>query len=439
MRRALISGLLAFLLAGPSAAADTLRADGALLQRDEIEELKRVVGVLTDEIADLRERQGVPEELNLEGEYGLGPAASKVYGAQPGLSIGGYAEGYYQHQRHGDNKADMLRTVLYVGYKFSDRIVFNTEIEFEHATTSATDASTSGSVSVEFATLDYLMSDELNFRTGLVLVPMGLLNEFHEPPFYFGTHRPEAEQRIIPTTWRENGAGIFGRFGETFQYRAYVVNGLLAKGFDAAGLRGGRQQGNRANFNDPAFVARVDFTPIPGLLIGGSYYVGDSGGDQEATQEIDQNVTTELPDVLTSIWELHAQYRNGPLQLRGLWAQAHIGDAGELSTALGLKDDRGVSRRSIGGYAEAAYEVMPLLFPNSDWGLEPFFRFEYIDTQNSVPSGFIVNRAERERLFIPGLNLRPHPNVVLKFDYRNIDDFGGEDQDEFNFGFGVVF
>ncbi len=432
MRRSLIRGLLAVLLGAAPAAADSHRADAALSQRDEIEELKRVVGVLTEEIADLRERQAIPGELELESEYGLGPAASKVYDAPPGISIGGYAEGYYQNQRGGDDKADMLRTVLYVGYKFSDRIVFNTEIEFEHATTSSTDASGGGSVSVEFVTLDYLLRDELNFRTGLMLVPMGFLNEYHEPPFYFGTHRPEAERRIIPSTWRENGAGIFGRFGETLQYRAYVVNSLLAKGFDDAGLRGGRQKGNRANFNDPAFVARVDFTPTPGLVIGGSYYVGDSGADQEVGG-------TELPDVPTSIWELHAKYQRGPLQLRGLWTQAHLGDARELSDDLGLAVDEPVARRSIGGYAEAAYEIMPLLFPDSEWGLEPFFRFEYIDTQNSVPSGYTANRAKRARLFIPGLNLRPHPNVVLKFDYRNIDDFAGEENDEFNFGFGVVF
>ena len=98
-----------------------------------------------------------------------------------------------------------------------------------------------------------------------------------------------------------------------------------------------------------------------------------------------------------------------------------------------------MSRRSIGGYAEAAYDVMPLLFPSSDWGLEPFFRFEYIDTQNSVPSGFDVDGSDRARIYIPGINLRPHPNVVLKFDYRNIDDFAGDKDNELNFGFGVVF
>ncbi|NRA03863.1 MAG: hypothetical protein HRU00_14790 [Myxococcales bacterium] len=438
MRPTLLPGLLALLLGAAPAGADSHRADAALSQRDEIEELKRVVGVLSEEIAELRERQTIPAQLEDSSE--LGSTAAVLRSAPSGLSIGGYAEGYYQHQSgSGADTADALRTSLYLSYKFTDRILFSTEIEFEHATTGTPKGGEPGSVAVELATLDFLLRTELNIRTGLLLLPMGFLNQVHDPPFYYGTQRPEAERRIIPTTWRENGIGIFGRLGENLHYRAFVVNGLLAAGFDDSGLRGGRQNGNRANFNNPAFVARVDLTPAPGLLVGGSYYVGDSGADQVVTSETTPTLETELPDVLTSIWELHAQYQRGPLQLRGLWTQAHLGDAGELSTALGLADKRGVSRRSIGGYAEASYDVMPLLFPSSAWGLEPFFRFEYIDTQNSVPSGFTVNRAEKARLFIPGLSFRPHPNVVLKFDYRNIDDFAGEEDDEFNFGFGVVF
>ena len=110
------------------------------------------------------------------------------------------------------------------------------------------------------------------------------MNEFHEPPFFFGVNRPEVERRIIPTTWRENGVGIFGTaFAETLSYRAYVVNGFNARGYGPGGLRGGRQKGNRALAEDLAFVARADWSPTPELLLGGSVYNGDAGQDQEIT------------------------------------------------------------------------------------------------------------------------------------------------------------
>src|SRR5690606_5504586 len=118
------------------------------------------------------------------------------------------------------------------------------EIEFEHASTGQ-----GGEVSVEFAYLDYLATPHLGVRAGMVLVPMGFVNELHEPTTFLGTTRPLTESTIIPTTWRENGAGVFGDIGD-FSYRAYVINGLdavgggssRAGGFSAAGLRGGRQK-----------------------------------------------------------------------------------------------------------------------------------------------------------------------------------------------------
>ena len=188
-------------------------------------------------------------------DYGLGPAASKVYRAERGISIGGYGELVYQHiQEVGDEEhtllrgkaeeeeededqpgdhVDVRRAVFYFGYKWSDRILFNSEIEYEHA---------GGEVSVEFAYLDFLWRPEANLRAGLVLLPVGFVNELHEPTVLLGADRPIVEQRILPTTWREAGFGLFGQAGP-FTYRTYIVNGLDASGFTDDGLRGGRQGG----------------------------------------------------------------------------------------------------------------------------------------------------------------------------------------------------
>lgn len=429
--RAALAALLWLLAGGAGADQPT---DRELALEDKVHELEGTLGVVVDELARMRTATAVPEEPELESVYGLGPAASRIYGVARGLSIGGYAEGVYR-RRHGaaagdgDDLADFTRMVLYVGHKFTDRLVFNTELEWEHASTE--DA---GAVSVEFASLDYLWYPGLNLRAGLLLVPMGFVNEVHEPPFYYGTQRPEVERRIIPSTWRENGAGFFGDVGENLSYRVYAVNSLNASGFDSFGLRGGRQDGSEALAEDIAVVARVDVDLLDGLRTGGSYYVGNSGHGQA-----DAGTGLSLGNARTSIWEAHADYRRGPLHVRALWVEGRVGGAGQLNTALGLAANRGVASKMFGGYGEIGYDLMQLLAPGSEKSLDMFFRYEYLDTQNRLPNGFVRDRSRPQRLFTPGLHFRPHPNVVLKLDYRNIDTWGVDTGDEVSVGIGLVF
>jgi hypothetical protein len=428
-------GLLWVLGGAPGALAQ--QSDVERAHEEEIEELKRQLSIVVDEVGRLRTELAVPEEVDPTlSIHGLGPAASKVYGVPGGISIGGYAEGVYRNRSNdapggGEDFSDFIRAVLYVGYKYNDWIVFNTEIEFEHASTSK-----EGSVSLEFAALDFLLDPRLNARAGLLLLPMGFLNEVHEPPFYFGTQRPEPERQIIPTTWRENGMGIFGDLTERASYRLYVVNGFDASGYSASGLRGGRQKGSEARAEDLAVVARLDYDLFDDLQVGGSYYTGNSGQDQRLA------VTgAKLPNARTSIWELHSDYRRGPFSLRALWTQARVGDAAELSTLLTAENASNtvIAKRMIGGYAEVGYDIMQLLRPGSEKALIPFFRFEYLDTQNDVASGFMRDRTKARRLFIPGIQYKPIPQVVLKLDYRNIDPLEGNSFDEISLGMGLVF
>lgn len=428
--------VLASLLGAPLARAQEA-TDRDRARDDEIAELKRQLGVVVNELETLRTQVAAPEiPAELESQYGLGPAASKVYKSARGVSLGGYAEAVYRKRdldEDGNDEADFTRVVAYLGYKYNDWILFNTEIEFEHGSTEE-----EGSVSVEFATLDFLLTPEFNVRTGLMLIPMGIVNEVHEPPFYYSTTRPLAERVILPSTWRENGVGVFGSLWERLSYRVYVVNGFEAEGFNSSGLRGGRQNGSEALANDLAVVGRVDFDPFDGMRLGASYYVGNSSQDQDIEIGGDD---FGLPNARTTIWEVHGEYRWQALTARALWTQAHVADAGTLSELFTLADVDlpVVSRRMIGGYGEIAYDVIPLFFPGSEMSLEPFFRFEYVDTQNDVPSGFLADRLYKQRVYVPGIQFKPISNVVLKLDYRNVDDFAHEGGDELNLGFGLVF
>ena len=158
------------------------------LRAERIQALEAKVQALAEELSAERIAVAVPVDSEFDPVWGVGPSASKVYGGDSGLSIGGYGEVRFRHDNTDDDVFDALRAVLYLGYKFSDSWVLNSEIEFEHGGGS--------DVFVEFLNLDYLHSDALNFRVGLILIPMGFVNQLHEPTFYYGASRPEVENTI---------------------------------------------------------------------------------------------------------------------------------------------------------------------------------------------------------------------------------------------------
>ncbi len=407
-------------------------------QAAEITKAIKQTELLADELQRTKISGFIPEKADLKSRWGMGPAASGVYQIKNGLSIGGYGEGLYRNYINDEgtkkDQADFLRLVGYLGYKFSDSIVFNSEVEFEHGTTGATggDKGTEeGEVSVEFAYLDFLHTENFNSRVGLILVPMGFINEMHEPTTYHGVRRPEVEQTILPSTWRENGFGFFGEYDAAgkLEYRTYLLNGLRASRFTANGIRDGRQKGNRAIFEDVAWTGRVDYTPdwAKGLQFGGSFWVGDSGQDDLFNGE---NLS-----VRTTITDAHAQWKIDNLELRLLGAWGQIDDAGELSTAL----NQVIGERFEGWYGEAAYNIMPHISSGEQY-LAPFFRYEAYDTHARVASGFTADESRDRQAYSYGLSYKPINNVVLKLEYRDIETNGStKSADEIDLGVGFAF
>ncbi len=416
---------------------DQLSTGADAATRAEVEELRRQIDVLTKEIENLK--TAVPEKApsGPRGTFGLGPAASKIYGVNRGVSIGGYGEVLYQNfdDRRDDSAAsgrtdeiDLVRAVLYFGYKFDDRFLFNSEIEYEHATTGS-GSEAKGEVSVEFAYLEFLARKEVGVRAGLLLLPVGFVNELHEPPVFLGARRPEVENRILPTTWRELGAGVFGDVGP-ISYRAYVVNGLDAAGFSASTpIRGGRQKGSRARAEDFGVTGRLDFTGVPGLLAGLSGYAGDSAQGRLAAGE--------AFNARVSIWDAHAEWRFRGVQLRGLTAFGRIGDAAEVNGLRGATGSASVGERFEGSYLEAGFDVLSLR--GGQASLVPFARYERLDTQTRVPASFARDRANDVRIWTAGANYRPIPQIVLKLDYQDFANEARTGVDQWNVALGWLF
>lgn len=381
----------------------------------ENEELRRRIDLVASDVESLR----LSDVITPVGDSysGMGPAASKIYYTEQGLSIGGYGEIYASSIEGGTDTADALRGIVYFGYRFSDKWLLNTEIEIEHA----------DQAFLEFAYVDYLARPEFNVRAGLLLAPMGFLNELHEPTTFYGNLRPGVETVILPSTFRENGAGIHGELGD-FVYRAYVLNGFNAEGFSAAGLRGGRQKGSETLADDWAVTGRLDWMGVRGLTLGASTWWGDSGQGQVAGG-----------DVGTTILEAHAEYRWRGLRARFLYAQADLDDVGALNADLGLSGSDSVGSKLEGWYAEAAYDVLGLFSPGTKQSLSPFVRYETYDTQAEVPSGFASNPANDDEIVTVGLDYKPLPYVVFKADVQAYDDGAGNDSTRVNIGMGYVF
>jgi hypothetical protein len=408
---------------------DKTNAPAPAVATNDVKKLEHKTDVLSQEVEKLRTNLSIPEEAKYKSMYGMGPAASKVYQVGQGLSIGGYGEASYRNIV-GDkgalkDSADMYRMILYTGYKFNDKIIFNSEFEVEHGTTGRN----GGTVSIEFAALDFFIDPMANVRAGMVLTPMGFINQIHEPPFYFGNNRPEVERTIIPSTWRELGVGLFGQLTPELSYTAYVMNGMDAANFTSKGIRDGRQSGGNAQAENFGYVARLDYTPdyLTGVTLGGSAYVGNSGQDKLYAGE---NI-----DAFTQLYEGHIQWKYRGLEWRALGSVGRIGDAAILSKAKGQT----IGSENYGWYTEVGYDVLPLIMPSTDQYFAPFFRYEQMDSLAKVPNGLPDNGNLNRQIYQFGLQYKPIPNVVIKADYRNFEAQKGIAADDVNIGFGFIF
>jgi hypothetical protein len=427
---------------------------------EEVEKLKEAkkeekekMDTLAGEVEQMKVFELIPG-VGEEGKYGLGPAASKIYGVAKGVSVGGYGEvigRFFEDDEQfnlstgtGETKlrddTDMQKLVMYLGYRFNENILFNSEIEFEHAKTSAGPDTSAGEVAVEFANIDFFTGPRFNIRGGLLLVPMGLINELHEAPTYHGVFRPDTEQFIIPTTWRENGVGIFGEVFPGWDYRLYVMPGLVsnsrntsgastAKFTHDSGIRGGRQQGVRSLAEELAYVARLDYAGIPGFLGGASLYTG-----RALTP-----AGNGLGDTSTNItlWDLHFKAELKGLELRALYTRGEIDDAREINrrAAIGAASGKSIGEELSGYYIEAAYDALPLFMDTTHY-LAPFVRYEVFDTQDGTPEGYLDLEETKRHVTTVGISYKPIPTVNVKMDYQFRDNTFS---DQFNLGLSFMF
>lgn len=339
------------------------------------------------------------------------------------LTIGGYGEITY-NQPEGDNgELDVQRLVLMFGYKFNDKVQFITEVEFEHVK----------EVFVEQAFLQYSLNDNLNLRGGLMLVPMGLINEYHEPVTFNGVERPKVDGSIVPTTWREIGIGISGKSDEaSLKYQAYIFNGFASVNGSKVlggknGLRNGRQKGAQSTINTPNFSTKVDYYGIKGLRLGLAGYFGRT----QAEDDVDM---LDGADVGIAMIGFDARYTNKRFAARGEFINASLSDTEDYN-ALNSAD---LGSKLQGWYLETSYNLLP---QDKEQELWAFARYEDYDTHASVDGSLTKNDAFDRNDITFGLSYKIAKGAVVKTDYqiKSNEVAGSDSKGQFNFGLGIWF
>ena len=340
--------------------------------------------------------------------------AQEAEGTEPGFPSTGPLSGYMDfhfNKRDGEpGVLDFHRFVLLMSHSFSPRLRFVGELELEHAFVEGLEES--GELELEQAYVDFLLSQRFNLRAGMVLVPIGIINERHEPPVYNGVERPFVDTVIVPTTWFEVGAGVHGDLGRGLRYRAYALAPLNALEFSAdEGIRGGRQKGSEADVRNVAFAGRLEYRGTRRLTVGASAWGGDSSF---AIPRLDASVR---------IGEVDARYRDDRVELRAQFAHLAIADAGRLNDALtrltGVSPN--IARSLRGLYVEAAYRIWNAGAPRD---LVGFVRYENFDTQYRMPDGFVPLQEFDRNAWVFGVTYFPDPDIAIKADYVQLRNQG---------------
>lgn len=366
----------------------------------------------------------------LKAQVKSAPSGSAAASASA-TTISGYGEFNYNNYKSDERptQADLRRFVLGLQHRFDERLTFHSEIEFEHAVVSRDDE---GEVELEQAWVNYKFSDAVNVKGGLFLIPLGILNETHEPPTYYGVERNEAETRVIPTTWRELGVGVHGLLGGGLRYDVGITTGFDSGKLDdpSAGVRSAHQEGQLANAHDLSVYGALNYRSR-GLLIGGGVFTGNTG-QNGASNPLLKGVSARL-----TMWDLHAQYRVGRLELQALYADGKLADADQLNAAIlaASAEPFAAPNRMKGAYVQAAYHV----YTSGQLDFAPFVRFEGLDIrqQEDPANGLFQDPANHERLTTAGFNLWVHPQVVVKADVQRYRT--DPTKDRFDLGVGYMF
>jgi hypothetical protein len=392
-----------------------------------IEELWRIIQAQQAEIEALKNQQKATTEkaqaadekaeaavVAIE-ETSRKPASAASWADR--THIGSYGEMHYRNWNgkggaSNEDQIDFTRFVLSLGHQFTDRLRLFTEVELEHAFVEGGEEDEDGApgeLELEQAYIEYDLTPSQHLRGGIFLIPVGILNETHEPTTFYGVIRNPVETNIIPTTWWAGGVEALGEIAPGWSYAAAFSEGLKTDAEDDYAIRAGRQKTAEADAKDPAYTARIKWTGIPGIEMGG-------------TVQYQSNISQSTDPDAGSAWLYSAH---------GIYASDHFG----LRALYAYWDLNGSGPKSLGADIQKGWYIEPAWRFNDKLGI--FARYNQWDNLAGSDSGAAHNSKKRQ--WNAGVNWWPYPNVVLKADYQNQNNADGVEQDGLNLGIGYAF
>lgn len=409
--------LMSVQAAAQSQAAQTSSSGPALAAR--VDQLSQELAALKAQLAN--------QTSNAASTQNAAPAAAE---SSTVLTSYGEMGARFYRRDTSRNSADLTRFVLGFQHRFDDKTKVVTELEVEHAVTSSDDAD-KGEVAVEQAYVERQLSSNWAARAGLFVMPMGLLNENHEPTAYYGVDRNFVETAIIPSTWREGGVQFVGDLDNGLTLQAGISTGFDLSKWDATDaetaespLGAVHQEMSQAKSHNLGYFSALNWRGIPGLQLGGALFVGQGGQGQVGT-----------PKMGVTLWDMHVRYTPGAWDLSALYAQGHISRTGDFNVTL-VGNDYLMPSRFSGWYTQAAYK----LWSNGDLTLSPFARFERFNTREAfadIGPGLTPDAAKAESVITVGANLAVGSGVVFKADVQRFKQSTTENR--LNLGMGWAF
>ena len=322
---------------------------------------------------------------------------------QSKYKFGGYGELHYGNTDSG-NSIDFHRFVLFNGYDFNDKTRFYSELEIEHALSGN---GKPGEVELEQAFIEHKFNDTTKMTVGISLLPIGIINERHEPNTFYGVERNNIEKNIIPATWWAAGIGLSQQVSDTLAYDLFIGDGLNVPitGSKAFLIRSGRQKVAKAIANDGSVTARVRFSPNNNLQLNASFHY-------------QQDITQGALGIDATLFEINAQYQVNGFGLKALYARWDL--------------DNKVNAISAGREEQTGYFIEPSyrFGQNNQYGI--FSRFSNWDNN----AGNDNSDDDTDQLDI-GFNYWLTPRVVFKLDYQ--DQSGANSDDGIHLGMGYSF
>lgn len=396
-----------------------LLASSPIQAQDSNAELLAKLESLQQQIDELKQQLAQTQTQTVETDAKVEAVAEAIETAPTQVTearrttIGGYGELHYNNLSAEDPSRDVEmidfhRFVLFFGHEFNDKTRFYSEVELEHSFVADSGGDTPGEVELEQAFVEFDLKPGLFAKAGLFLLPVGILNETHEPTTFYGVERNDVESIIIPSTWWEAGAGLNGQLGSDWNWDLALTSGLNmpTTGSNAFRIRSGRQKVAEAIASDGAITGRLRYLGIAGLQAALSVqYQFDPS--QVKNDGLDDGTLVEA----------HIDYRRGGFGLRALYARWDFsGDAIEAAGA----------DKQTGWYIEPSYRL-------NNW-IGFYTRYEQVDA---------ARKQDQFDQWEVGLNWWPAENVVIKFDYRDrshdLASESGRDFTGFDLGLGYNF